>query len=380
MKKDAPAPRFDTRAVHSGAEVDPGTGAVAPPLHLSTTFEHAPDGTPRAGFEYQRGNNPTQARLETALASLDGGADALFLASGIAAGTALLHGLPAGSHVLMQDDVYHGFRTVAREYAPRWSLTVSSVDMTDLDAVRAALRPQTRLLWAEAPSNPLLKVADIAALSVLARGSGARLVVDSTFATPALQRPLELGADVVLHSATKFMGGHSDVMGGALVFARADDLADASRHARSAIGLNASPFAAWLVLRGLRSLPVRMQRHSASASTLAGFLESHAAIEAVHYPGLASHPQHAVAVRQMRACGGVLSIRVRGGRSAALAVAGRLELFINATSLGGCESLVEHRASIEGAHAVSPGNLLRLSVGLEDVDDLIADLDRALSV
>jgi cystathionine gamma-synthase len=370
--------KFDTLAVHAGAKVDAQTGAVTPPIHLSTTFEHAPDGTTPQGYTYQRGGNPTQARLEAALCALEGGASALFCASGMAAGSSLLHALEPGSHVLMQDDLYHGFRTLVRDHFPRWQLEATWVDMTDVDAVAAALTPATRLVWAESPSNPLLKVIDIAAVAALAHRHDAALVIDSTFATPALQQPLALGADIVLHSATKYMGGHSDVMGGALVFARDDVRAATCRAAVSTLGFNASPFSAWLVLRGLRSLPVRIARHCANARAVAGFLEGHARVEAVHYPGLASHPQQALAARQMRDSGGMVGFRVAGGRDAALAVAGGLRLFVNATSLGGCESLVEHRASIEGVHAVSPENLLRLSVGLEDSDDLIADLAQAL--
>ncbi|MGA9421252.1 MAG: aminotransferase class I/II-fold pyridoxal phosphate-dependent enzyme [Rhodanobacteraceae bacterium] len=370
--------KFDTLAVHAGAAIDSETGAVTPPLHLSTTFEHAPDGSAPRGFTYQRGDNPTQLRLEQALTALEGGAAALFCASGMAAGSTLLQALPTGSHLLLQDDIYHGFRTLARDYFERWGLGVSSVDMTDLDAVRAALAPNTRLLWAESPSNPLLKVIDIAALAELARAHDARLVIDNTFATPALQRPLTLGADIVLHSATKYMGGHSDVMGGALIFRQDSDLAATARLVSSTIGFNASPFAAWLVLRGLRSLPVRIERHCANARAVAQFLEGHLRIQAVHYPGLESHPQHALAARQMRDFGGMLSFRVNGGRAAAIEVASRVHLFVNATSLGGCESLVEHRASVEGAHPVSPANLLRLSVGLEDSEDLIDDLAAAL--
>ncbi|MGA8277658.1 MAG: aminotransferase class I/II-fold pyridoxal phosphate-dependent enzyme [Rhodanobacteraceae bacterium] len=371
--------KFDTLAVHAGAAIDAETGAVAPPLHLSTTFEHAPDGSAPHGFSYQRGDNPTQLRLEQALTALDGGAAALFCASGMAAGSTLLHAFPAGSHLLLQDDIYHGFRTLARDYFERWNLGVSSVDMTDLDAVRAALTPKTCLVWAESPSNPLLKVIDITALAELTHAHDAKLVIDNTFATPVLQRPLMLGADIVLHSATKYMGGHSDVMGGALVFRQDSELVATARLVSSTIGFNASPFAAWLVLRGLRSLPVRIERHCANARAVAEFLERHARIEAVHYPGLASHPQHALAARQMRDFGGMLSFRVNGGRDAALDVASHLCLFVNATSLGGCESLVEHRASVEGAHPVSPANLLRLSVGIEDKEDLIADLAGALN-
>lgn len=370
--------RFDTLAVHAGAEPDPETGALAPPIHLSTTFEHAPDNS-STGFTYQREDNPTQHRLEIALATLDGGERALAFATGMAAGAAILQALPPGSHVLFQDDLYHGYRSLARDYLPRWGLSVSTVDMTDVDAVRAALRPQTKLVWTESPSNPLLKIVDIAALAGMAHAAGAQLLVDGTFAPPCIQQPLALGADVVLHSATKYLGGHSDVMGGALVFRNDDALAAGARNARSLIGYCASPFAAWLILRGLRSLPARMERHERNARTLAEFLAEHPNVEVVHYPGLASHPQHAVAARQMRGFGGMLSLRVRGGRDAALATAGKMQIFTNATSLGGCESLVEHRASVEGAQPVSPQNLLRLSVGLEDAADLVDDLRQALS-
>ena len=370
--------RFDTLAVHAGAAPDAETGALAPPIHLSTTFEHAPDNS-STGFTYQREDNPTQARLESALAALDGGARALFFATGMAAGAAALQALPPGSHVLFQDDLYHGYRSLARDYLPRWGLSASTVDTTDADAVRAALRPETRLVWAESPSNPLLKIVDIAAIAGIAHAAGAQLLVDGIFAPPCVQQPLELGADIVLHSATKYLGGHSDVMGGALVFRSEDSLAAAAHEARSLIGHNASPFAAWLILRGLRSLTARMERHERNARAVAEFLAMHPNVEAVHYPGLTSHPQHAVAARQMRGFGGMMSLRVRGGRDAAIAAAGKMKIFTNATSLGGCESLVEHRASVEGAHPVSPPNLLRLSIGLEDAADLVDDLRRALT-
>jgi cystathionine gamma-synthase len=370
--------RPETLAVHAGAEPDAETGALAPPLHLSTTFEHAPDGSLPHGLLYQRDDNPTQQRLETALAALDGAGRALFFSTGMAAVSAVLQALPAGGHVLFQDDLYHGVRELALQWLPRWGLSASFVDCGNLDAVRAALRADTCLLWAETPSNPLLRVADLAALADLAHARGARLLVDGTFATPALQQPLALGADVVLHSATKYLGGHSDVMGGVLAFAQDDELAQRSFTIRKLHGASASPFAAWLVLRGLRSLHARMAVHCANARRLADFLAAHPGVEAVHYPSLASHPGHAIAARQMRDFGGMLSLQVHGGREAALRVAGRLRLFLNATSLGGCESLVEHRASVEGPQPVSPQNLLRLSVGLEHADDLIADLAQAL--
>ena len=368
----------ETIAVHAGAQVDPATGAVAPPIHLSTTFEHGPAAESLHGFLYIREGNPTQTRLEQALAAVDGGEKALVFASGLAAGTAFLQALAPGAHVLFHDDVYYDFRTIAKELMPRWGLSSSVVDMSDLGAVRAAIRPETRLLWTETPSNPLLKVVDLAALASLGREHGARLLVDGTFATPALQSPLALGADAVLHSTTKYLGGHSDVQGGALVFRTGDETVEHIRHLRHVTGGVASPFNSWLVLRGLRSLHCRMERHSANALALARALEGHPAVAAVHYPGLASHPGHEVAKRQMRSFGGMLSLRVRGGREGALRAVSRVKLFLNATSLGGTESLIEHRASSEGRSSTAPPDLLRASVGLEHPDDLVADLRQAL--
>ncbi|ODS61471.1 MAG: cystathionine gamma-synthase [Arenimonas sp. SCN 70-307] len=371
--------RIETLAVHAGGEPDEATGAVVPPIHLATTFRHGPAGERVAGYEYQRESNPTQDRLETALAALENGAAALCFGSGMAAMAGLLESLPAGSHVLIPTDCYTGLRALSAEFLPERGIHASAVDMADLDAVQAALRPETKLVWAETPSNPQLRVSDIAALAALAHGHGALLACDNTFATPVLQRPLELGADVVMHSTTKYLGGHSDVMGGALVFARRDDFHQRVFHRRHVTGGILAPFSAWLILRGCRSLPARMAWHCANARALAEMLATHPAVEAVHYPGLASHPGHAVAARQMRDAGGMLSFRLRGGREAALAVAGALELAINATSLGGPETLVEHRASIEGANAVSPANLLRVSVGLEHREDLLADFSQALA-
>ena len=370
--------RFETLAVHAGAERDPATGALAPPIHLTTTFEHGPAGERPRGFMYIRNGNPTQARLEAALAALEEGEAALAFASGVAAGAALLQTLPAGSRVLFPDDIYYVFREMALEFLPRLGIEGSFVDMQDLDAVRAALRPGTRVLWAESPSNPLLKVVDLQALARLARDAGALTLVDNTFATPVLQRPLALGADAVLHSTTKYFGGHSDVQGGALVLARRAPLAEAILRVRTVTGAVASPFNSWLVLRGVRSLACRVERQSANALAIAQALERHPAIESVHYPGLPSHPGHAIARRQMSAFGGMLSIRVRGGRERAVAAAARVRLFVNATSLGGVESLIEHRPSVEGPGSTTPENLLRLSAGLEHPDDLIEDLTQAL--
>jgi cystathionine gamma-synthase len=370
--------RFDTLAVHAGAEPDPATGAIAPPIHLSTTFDHGPASEDPHGYHYIREANPTQTRLESALAALDGGEAALVFASGMAASAAFLQSLPPGSHVVFQDDIYFGNRIIARDHFPRWGLTSSAVAMADLDAVRKALTPATRLVWAESPSNPLMKVVDLAALAELAHGNGAQLLVDGTFATPALQQPLALGVDAVLHSTTKYLGGHSDVQGGALVLKRGGETLHRLRELRSVLGSVASPFNSWLVLRGLRTLAVRVLRQSESALALAEAIRAHPKLCAVHYPGLASHAGHAIAKRQMRAFGGMLAIEVDGGRAGAIQVASRVKLFVNATSLGGTESLIEHRASSEGPESTTREDLLRISVGLEDPQDLIDDLLQAL--
>ncbi len=370
--------RIETLAVHAGGEPDGETGAIAPPIHHSTTFEHPPDSNELAGFLYSRYANPTQDRLESALAALEGGAAAITYGSGMAAAVALFHSLPPGSHVLLADDIYFSVRTIARDHFPRWGLTASIVDATDVDAVRAAFRPETRCVWIESPSNPRLKVADIAAIAELARSARALLVVDSTFAPPVVQRPLELGAHVVMHSCTKYLGGHSDALAGALVLAEAGALREQLLAERIVLGPVASPFTAWIILRGLRTLACRMDWHARAAGAVAEFLAGHARVERVHYPGLPSHPQHQLARRQMRSFGGMLSFEVAGGAGPALACAGRLRLLTNATSLGSVESLVEHRASVEGPGSPTPPGLLRLSVGLEHPDDLVADLAQAL--
>ena len=370
--------KLETLAVHAGGAPDAATGAVTPPLHFSTTFRHGPAGERVDGYEYQREGNPTNDRLREAIATLEGGAAALTFASGMAAMSALLESLPAGARVLIPDDCYTGTRVLCAEFLPERGVSSVMVDMADLDAVRAACSDGVTVIWAETPSNPRLKVCDIAALAQIAHTHDAVLVCDNTFATPVLQRPLALGADVVMHSTTKYFGGHSDVLGGALAFAREDALYTRVAHRLHVTGATMAPFSAWLTLRGCRSLPARMAMHCANARRVAEFLGGHAAIERVNYPGLATHPNHAVAAAQMRDFGGMLSVEVQGGRDAALAFAGRLRLFTNATSLGGCESLIEHRASVEGANPVSPQNLLRISVGLEHIDDLIDDLDQAL--
>jgi len=367
-----------TQAVHAGGQPDPSTGALSPPLHLATTFQHGPAGERIAGFEYQREGNPTQERLETALATLEGGAAALVYATGMAAMNAMLESVPAGSHVLIPAECYGGLRSLATEFLPGRGVRASIVNTSDLSAVENAFRENTRLLWIETPSNPLLAVTDIRAAVALAKSRGCLLVCDNTFATPLLQQPLALGADIVMHSTTKYFGGHSDVMGGSLVFARRDETFEALAHRRHITGATMAPFNAWLTLRGCRSLPARLAWHCRNAGVLATALEAHPAVSGVNYPGLSSHPGHAIARSQMSDFGGMLSFTLRGGREAALQVAGALKLIVNATSLGGCESLIEHRASVEGPNPSSPQNLLRLSVGLEYADDLLADLTQAL--
>jgi cystathionine gamma-synthase len=370
--------RLETLAIHAGGEADAATGAVTPPIHLSTTFKHGPAAERVAGYEYQREGNPTNDRLREAIAALEGGAAALTFASGMAAASTLLESLPPNTRIAIPDDCYTGVRVLAAEFLPARGITVATLDMADLGAVRAACGKDIDLLWAETPSNPLMKVCDIAALAALAHEHGALLACDNTFASPALQRPLALGADIVMHSTTKYFGGHSDVLGGALAFARADEVFQRVAHRLHITGAVLAPFSAWLTLRGCRSLPARMAMHCANARRVAEFLAAQPQVERVNYPGLATHPGHAVAAKQMRDFGGMLSVQLRGGRDAALAMAGALRLFTNATSLGGCESLVEHRASVEGDNPTSPQDLLRISVGLEHPDDLVADLEQAL--
>jgi cystathionine gamma-synthase len=371
--------RSETLSVHTGNEPDSATGAVAPPIHLATSFRHGASGERIAGYEYQREGNPTNDRLREALAALEGGEDAITFASGMAAITTLLESLPNGARILIPDDCYTGLRMLCAEYLPERGMDAVMVDMGDLDAVRTACTLKTAMVWIETPSNPRMKISDIAALVEIAHAAGALTVVDNTFATPLLQRPLALGADIVMHSTTKYFGGHSDVLGGALVFARHDDFFAKVAHRVHITGATLAPFSAWLILRGCRSLGARMAMHCANARAIAAFLAGRPEIERVNYPGLASHPGHAVAAKQMRDFGGMMSIELRGGREAALALASKVRIFTNATSLGGCESLIEHRASVEGPTPRSPQSLLRMSVGLEHVDDLIEDLRQALS-
>lgn len=370
--------KLETLAVHAGHRPDAATGAVTPPIHLATTFERAPDGTLPHGWLYSRNANPTRDALEQCLAALEGGAAAAAFASGSAATMTVLQALGGGAHVVLPLDVYYGTVKLVREVFATVGIAMTVVDMNDIDAVRGAIRPDTKAVWIESPSNPLVAVADIARLAAAAHEAGAIAVLDNTWATPVLQRPFELGCDLALHSTTKYLGGHGDVLGGALVTRAEDALWERIRTIQSAGGAVASPFDCWLVMRGIRTLPYRMRGHCANARAVAEWLARHRSVERVHWPGLTSHAGHEIASRQMRDYGGMLSVEVRGGRAGALGVAGRLELFTRATSLGGPESLVEHRATVEGPGTRAPDGLLRMSVGLEHPDDLIADLEQAL--
>lgn len=375
-----PSHHAETLAVHAGRHIDPATGAVTPTLTLSTTFERAPDGTLPHGLVYSRTGNPNRQALETALAALEGGVAAAAFASGQAAAAALLQSLGPGARALFPDDLYHGTRHLAQQEFARWGLRAEFLDLSDVDAVTTALQTPAQLVWIETPSNPRLKITDIAEVARLGRAAGALVVADNTWASPLLTRPLALGAHVSLHSTTKYIGGHSDVIGGAVVLgadAPADLLARLQRWQNLGGGVPA-PFDCWLLLRSLATLPVRMRAQCATAHQLAAWLAQHPQVERVYYPGLPSHPGHTLALRQMQSGGAMISFQVRGGFAVARDVAGRVRLITRATSLGGVESLIEHRRLIEGPDSPTPDNLLRFSVGLEHVDDLRADLAQAL--
>jgi len=367
--------RIETLAVHSGHAVDPTTGAVAPPIQLSTTFERNADGTYRGAYSYSRSDNPNRRALELALAAIEGGAEAAAFGSGIAASAAVFQALRPGDHVLAPAETYHGTGKLLRDICIPWGLQVAFVDMTDLTAVAGAVTPQTRMVWAETPSNPQLKITDLAEVARIAHDAGAVVAVDNTWA-PIVQRPLEQGADLVIHSTTKYIGGHSDVTGGAVIARESSELFQRIRMLQGTGGAIPSPFDCWLVLRGVQTLPWRMRAHSENAMKVAAFLAEHPKVERVDYPGLATNPSHGVAARQMTAFSGMLSFHVKG-RAAALAVAAKVRVFVRATSLGGVESLIEHRASITGESPLTPPGLLRCSIGLEHPDDLIEDLAQA---
>jgi cystathionine gamma-synthase len=374
---------FDTLAIHAGQEPDPATGAVVPPIYQVSTYKQDGIGGLRGGYEYSRTANPTRAALEECLAALEGGVRGLAFASGMAAEDTLLRTVcRPGDHVLIPDDAYGGTYRLVSKVLSRWGLAYDPVHMADIDAVRAAVRPETKVIWVETPTNPLLGIADIAALAQVAHDADAVLVVDNTFASPYLQRPLALGAEVVVHSTTKYIGGHSDVVGGALVVSDVGIGAELAFH-QNAMGAIAGPFDAWLTLRGVRTLGVRMDRHCTNAARVAEFLLRHPRVASVRYPGLPEHPGHEVAAKQMRGFGGMVSFQPIGGEEAAVRVCERAKVFTLGESLGGVESLIEHPGRMTHASAVGsplevPADLVRLSVGIEDADDLIADLERAL--
>ena len=374
--------QFETIAAQAAHQIDEATGAVAPPIYLSTTFERDADGEYSRGFVYSRTDNPNRRALEECLALLEGGdagnAVAAAFSSGSAATAAVFQALAPGDHVVAPDDCYHGTARLLREVFAPWGLEATFVDMTNADAARDAIRPNTRLIWVETPSNPLLKIADIAEMASIAASAGALCVCDNTWASPMLQRPLPLGAHLVAHSTTKYLGGHEDVTGGAVVSAGDTDFFRRIRLMQNLYGAVPSPFDCWLTMRGIRTLHVRMPAHSANAGRIARFLQDHPRVAAVHYPGLPEHPGHEIAARQMSDFGGMLSFQVVGGRDAAMRVAGNVRVFVRATSLGGTQSLIEHRASIEGPDTKTPDDLLRVSVGLENADDLIVDLAQAV--
>ncbi|MEI7779811.1 MAG: cystathionine gamma-synthase [Actinomycetes bacterium] len=376
---------FETRAIHAGQEPDPTTGAVVPPIYQVSTYKQDGVGGLRGGYEYSRSGNPTRTALEECLAAIEGGSRGLAFASGLAAEDTLLRTiLRPGDHAVIPDDAYGGtYRLFSRVQQP-WGIEHTSAALSDVSAVAAAIRPgKTKVVWVETPTNPLLNIADIAALADVAHAAGALLVVDNTFASPYLQQPLALGADVVVHSTTKYLGGHSDVVGGALVVADAD-LAEQLAYHQNAMGAVAGPFDSWLVLRGIKTLGVRLERHCDNAEKVVALLQSHPSVSTVLYPGLPEHPGHDVAVRQMSRFGGMVSFRVVGGVQAALDVCSRTKLFTLGESLGGVESLIEHpgrmtHASVAGSPLEVPDDLVRLSVGIETCADLLADLSAALS-
>ncbi|MFE0704429.1 cystathionine gamma-synthase [Streptomyces sp. NPDC058872] len=374
---------FETRAIHAGNTADPLTGAVVPPIYQVSTYKQDGVGGLRGGYEYSRSANPTRTALEENLAALEGGRRGLAFASGLAAEDCLLRTLLVpGDHVVIPNDAYGGTFRLFAKVVQRWGVDFSVANTSDIDSVRAAVNERTKLIWVETPSNPLLGITDIEAVAGVARQAGVKLVVDNTFASPYLQQPLALGADVVVHSLTKYMGGHSDVVGGALVTAD-EALGEELAYHQNAMGAVAGPFDSWIVLRGIKTLAVRMDRHSENAAKVVEMLTQHPKVTQVLYPGLPEHPGHEVAAKQMRSFGGMISFRVQGGEEAAVEVCNRAQLFTLGESLGGVESLIEHpgrmtHASVAGSALEVPADLVRLSVGIENVEDLLADLRQAL--
>ena len=378
---------FNTRAIHAGQEPDPQTGAVVPPIYQVSTYAQDGVGGLRNGYEYSRSGNPTRTALEECIASLEApgfqSARGLAFASGLAAEDTIIRALlKPGDHVVLPNDAYGGTYRLFAKVAQPWGISHSTAEITNPESIAAAMNDKTKLVWIETPTNPLLNVGDIAAIAEVAHAGGALLVVDNTFASPYLQQPLLLGADIVLHSTTKYMGGHSDVVGGALVVIDSE-IGEQLAYHQNAMGAIAGPFDSWLVLRGLKTLGVRMDRHNSNAQQVVDFLQDHASVSQIFWPGLASHPNHEVAQRQMRGFGGMVSFRVKAGEQAALDICAKTSVFTLGESLGGVESLIEHparmtHASVSGSALEVPSDLIRLSVGIEDADDLVADLEKAM--
>ena len=371
--------KFETKAVHIGRHTDESTGAITNPIHLSTTFEREADGTFPSGFIYSRMGNPNRNSLEECLAALEGGESALSFSSGAAATSAIIQALKPNNHVIFPDDVYYGSIKIVKDIFSSWGIKYSIVDMTDVSAVEKAITHETKLIWIETPSNPLLKIVDIETIVNCAKKHNIISVVDNTWPTPVLQNPILLGADLVLHSTTKYIGGNSDILSGAVVAAKNNEFFLRIAMIQKTMGAVPSPFECWLMLRSLPTLSIRVREQSLNAEKIASFLNNHPNVEIVNYPGLTTHHGHEMAKKQMKGFGGMLSFHVKSTEKDAMKVAGQVKIFTRATSLGGPHSLIEHRASIEGPDSKTPVNLLRVSVGLEHVDDLIQDLDQALS-
>jgi cystathionine gamma-synthase len=370
--------KIETLSVHAGRKVDPNTKAVTPPIYLSTTYERETDGEYPKGYNYSRNSNPNRESLEECLAELEGGAEGMAFSSGSAAAMSIFQTLLPGDHVIATDDIYHGTRKLLKRFEA-WNITSTFVDMTKPEEVKKAISKNIKLFWIESPTNPLLKIIDIKNMSDIAHENNSLVVCDNTWGTPVLQNPFKFGADLIVHATTKYIGGHSDILGGIVISKSADLLYEKIRDIQKSGGAVPSPFECWLVLRGIQTLPIRVRAQSESAIKIAQFLSTHKKVEIVHYPGLENHPGYAVASKQMFKYGGMISLQVKGGEKEAMAVASKVKLFTRATSLGGPESLIEHRASIEGPESKTPKNLLRLSIGLEHPEDLIEDLSQALS-
>ncbi len=369
--------KIETLSVHAGRKTDSATGALTSPIYLSTTFERDLNGGYKKGYIYSRSGNPNRESLEKCLAKLEGGKSAAVFSSGSAAAMSIFQSLSPGDHIIVSDDLYHGTRNLIRHFE-KWNIRSSFIDMTNISNIERELCKNTKLVWIETPTNPLLKIIDIIKISALFKKNNIKVVCDNTWATPILQSPFELGADLVVHSTTKYIGGHSDILGGAVITKRADKFFQKVMEIQKAGGAVPSPFECWLVLRGIQTLPIRIRAQSEAALKIAKFLYSHKNVQQVYYPGLPSHPGHKIASAQMKLFGGMISFQIKGKMKEAMRVASKVKIFKRATSLGGPESLIEHRASVEGPGTKTPNNLLRLSIGLEHPDDLIEDLSMAL--